>query len=390
MSLLVATLFICVGGVWGQEAISSRDWIAIYWDFDLVEPLETPRPQLSEIQNSLIETLSSTGITPYYGGEPNYDIGIGLFGEERIIISIDPRILDDRMPQSTLLFAHPLFPLMHFTGIYEILLTIQGENTPAVDAAHNFLMGMSLYSIDRCDLADNFFEEAQNNASELISGWEIEPETRRDASAIIAFYRGNCALMQDKYTDAQNYFEQSVVGESGDINFSPTVNLAWTYLQLERPDDAFSLLDGLVDSQSNNEMRIVALQFRSQLYALAFRFDEAIADMDAAIELDPANPLLYVERGQRIALLYEWDRALADYNSAIELDPDYTDAYYYRGLLYASAPEGVEARAEAIADFQRYLDLAAPLGTHIEDAQRYIMQIQAQLEALGITPETAP
>ncbi|MFN8447258.1 MAG: tetratricopeptide repeat protein [Anaerolineae bacterium] len=92
----------------------------------------------------------------------------------------------------------------------------------------------------------------------------------------------------------------------------------------------------------------VFYRLRSHLNAQLFRYDEAIADMDAAIALDPSNPALYVERGQRIILLYEWDRALADYNRALELDPNYADAYYYRGILYASVPEGVDARQLAL------------------------------------------
>lgn len=120
---------------------------------------------------------------------------------------------------------------------------------------------------------------------------------------------------------------------------------------------------------------------RSQLYALAFRYDEAIADMNEAIALDPDNPALYVERGQRILLLYEWDRALADYNYALELDPLYTDAFYYRGILYASVPEGIDARESAAADFRLYLRFA-PDGPHADDAARYAAEIQPQLDAL--------
>ncbi|MFN8564233.1 MAG: tetratricopeptide repeat protein [Anaerolineae bacterium] len=122
-------------------------------------------------------------------------------------------------------------------------------------------------------------------------------------------------------------------------------------------------------------------RLRSRLNAQLFRYDEAIADMDAAIALDPDNPALYVERGQRIILLYEWDRVLADYNRALELDPDYADAYYYRGILYASVPEGIDARQLALDDFQRYLDLV-PDGQHAADAARYHAEIQAQLGAL--------
>jgi len=121
---------------------------------------------------------------------------------------------------------------------------------------------------------------------------------------------------------------------------------------------------------------------RSRLNADIFRYDEAIADMDAAIALDPDNPLLYVERGQRILLLYEWDRALADFNRALELDPDYANAYYFRGILYASVPEAVEARQLALDDFQRYLELA-PNGQHAASAAENITSLQAQLESLG-------
>ncbi|MEP7293099.1 MAG: hypothetical protein ABI835_15055, partial [Chloroflexota bacterium] len=129
-------------------------------------------------------------------------------------------------------------------------------------------------------------------------------------------------------------------------------------------------------------LRPVFLVKRSQLYTLAFLYDEAIADMDAAIALDSDNALLYVERGQRILLLYEWDRALADFNHALELDSTYADAYYFRGILYASVPEGIDARHLALEDFERYLELA-PDGQHAADAAENIADLQAQLDALA-------
>lgn len=139
-----------------------------------------------------------------------------------------------------------------------------------------------------------------------------------------------------------------------------------------------------LDAQAQSAASVwmtVFYRLRSHLNTQLFRYDDAIADMDAAIALDPDNPALYVERGQRIILLYEWDRALADYNRALELDPLYADAYYFRGILYASVPEGIDARQLALADFQRYLDLA-PDGQHTDDAARYRAEIQAQLDAL--------
>lgn len=125
------------------------------------------------------------------------------------------------------------------------------------------------------------------------------------------------------------------------------------------------------------ELLVNGLINRSRTYALDFQFDAAVADMDTAIALDPDDPMLYVERGQRILLLYEWDRVLADYDKAIELDPTYANAYYYRGVLfYTQGP-----RDRAIFDFERYLELA-PDGEHADNAAQYVENIWAELEAI--------
>lgn len=384
-AFLLSAMLFCISSVQGQDAISERDWITIDWTFDDFGPqgVETPNATLTNLQNSVLKTLSSVGITPYYGVEPDFDIAIGLFGDEQVLVTIDLRVSQEQLTPSQIPLVHPAFDLMHQTGYYEIAFTVRQETHEAIEATKNFIVAMSLYSIHRCDLAENFFDQAQNGASELLYAWEIDSENlQRDQADTIAFYRGNCAHILGNYPEAQDYFEQALFADNGELNFSPAVNLSWTYLQLDQPDEAFSLLDTLLDSQNAENLEITTLQIRSQLYALAFRYDEAIADMDAAIALAPDNARLYVERGQRILLLYEWDRALADYDRALELAPNYPVVYYYRGVLYASVPEGFEARQAALDDFARYLEIL-PEGEHAEDAARYIAEIQAQLDALS-------
>lgn len=385
-ALLASALLLWFHPAQAQDAVSERDWIAIAWDFQLFDPhggLATPATSLTDLQNSVKETLSASGITPYSGAEPDFDIGIALFGDQQLLVTIDPRVLGDQLPHSPILFAHPYLDLMQRAAYYEIAFTYRPNAVAAAEAAQNFLVAISLYSINRCDLADHFFSRAQSHASALHYAWEANSEAHpRDLSDLIAFYRGNCALMRGSYADAAHQFEQALLSENAVVNLSPAVNLAWTYLQLDQADQAFRILDQLVTSQTNDLLRRQALVSSSQLYALAFRYDEAIADMDAAIALDLDNPLLYVERGQRIMLLYEWDRALADYNHALELAPTYADAYYYRAVLYASVPEGIDARQAALADFERYLELA-PSGQHADAAARNIIDLHAQLAALS-------
>ena len=48
------------------------------------------------------------------------------------------------------------------------------------------------------------------------------------------------------------------------------------------------------------------------------------------------------------------EQAIADYDKAVELDPDYASAYYNRGMSYADSGD----LEQAIADFEWYLELA--------------------------------
>ena len=49
--------------------------------------------------------------------------------------------------------------------------------------------------------------------------------------------------------------------------------------------------------------------------------DQALADFNRAIELDPNNAVFYLNRGAVYQRKKDADRALADYNHAIELNP---------------------------------------------------------------------
>lgn len=251
----------------------------------------------------------------------------------------------------------------------------------------NLITAVLLYSIGRCDLAMPYFEQAAKgtirNNTFLSGAGQFNPPI----FDFINFYKANCAILEGDYETARYLYETYVLREPFFESVNAAGNLGWTYIQLGKPQKAFVLLTKMIDlSQSGQfpESRRTALLFakRSQLYALAFRYTEAIADMDAAIALRPYDPALYVERGQRIILTYDWDRALADYNHALELDPAYADAYYYRGILYASVPEGSDARRLALDDFRHYLELA-PSGAHAADAAPYAAKLQAQLDALG-------
>lgn len=259
-----------------------------------------------------------------------------------------------------------LSPILNFdTGAY---VTLDNRSQSLVE---EIALGISFYVIGKCQNADSYLEAAQNqlDAKDDILFFQLE------------IFRGNCAIRDGDLDKALSHLAHSVHSDITLTENSTIGNLGWVYLQLNEEASAFSLANELVDAwmtYGGDLEQIDALSLRAQLYALAFRYDEAIADMDTAIEIYANSPYLYVLRGQITLYLYEWDRVLADYNRAIELDPDYADAYYYRGVLFYTQAQ----REDALADFEHYLDLA-PDGDHAADAGQYIADIQRELAALG-------
>jgi len=63
-------------------------------------------------------------------------------------------------------------------------------------------------------------------------------------------------------------------------------------------------------------------------------YDQAIADFNYALSLDPNNAVIYIERGSAYSVKGELDQAIADSNQAIRLNPNYARAYNDRGFAY--------------------------------------------------------
>lgn len=95
---------------------------------------------------------------------------------------------------------------------------------------------------------------------------------------------------------------------------------------------------------------------RGFAYIALGQFERGIADYDTAIELESENPILYNDRGFAYAELGKYERAVADYDKAIELDPDYDNvdyAYNNRGFAYGSLGK----YEQAFSDFERAIAL---------------------------------
>jgi tetratricopeptide (TPR) repeat protein len=79
-------------------------------------------------------------------------------------------------------------------------------------------------------------------------------------------------------------------------------------------------------------------------------YDRAIADYEAALEIDP-DAYTYNAHAAIISSLGDWDEAIEEYGKAIELDPEYSEAYFNRGYTFKIVGE----KDQAVADFEKFL-----------------------------------
>src|SRR4030042_5403968 len=64
------------------------------------------------------------------------------------------------------------------------------------------------------------------------------------------------------------------------------------------------------------------------------KYDEAIAEFNEAIKIDPVFINAYISRGYTYILKKQYDLAIVDYTKAISLDPDNPIAFNGRGAAY--------------------------------------------------------
>jgi tetratricopeptide (TPR) repeat protein len=339
-------------------------------DMEFVQSLvDAANHQLLDDNIELLLVDARAPITLYVGGtEASRTYSFGILGSvegetqsqvEKALYEISP------------LIAYDFQPRVYWS------MQVEVNNEPQLPI--QFLIALIHYSLNDCNTAENLF----------LSLLQQLDGNQENLQASIHFLIGNCSLLRDNYEEALDEFSTAL--SLAVSNVQPLLaegarqNLAWLYAQNSDLETALSTYNTVFEANPAPYVRVYHLSHRAQLYALAFDYDSAIADMDAAIELAKANEVsdeqlaeLYTLRGEIIFLIYEWDSVLENFNTALELDPDYAPAYFQRGVLYYTMTE----RDLALADFQHYLEIA-PDGEHAAAAQRYIDSIQLELESLG-------
>jgi tetratricopeptide (TPR) repeat protein len=123
---------------------------------------------------------------------------------------------------------------------------------------------------------------------------------------------------------------------------------------------------------------VLGFNDRGYLYLAKGNVDRAITDFDEAIRLDPKFAKSYAHRGTAYLAKGDYPRAIADLDEAIRLDPKYGHGYSLRGDYYLTRGDYLHA----IADYQ----LALGINPDHAGAAKGLNEAKAALAAAGTKP----
>lgn len=137
-----------------------------------------------------------------------------------------------------------------------------------------------------------------------------------------------------------------------DQNTEALFNRAYLYGQKRDYRSARTDYENLLRIEPKNMRAMVGLVMTNDADR---RPVEAMEQMDVIVQLFPRDPLPWAIRGGMHQQRHQWEQALADLTQAIELDPDNPDYYVSRATLYLA----INKRALALQDARKAQSLGA-------------------------------
>ncbi|HKY28549.1 MAG TPA: tetratricopeptide repeat protein [Pyrinomonadaceae bacterium] len=92
-----------------------------------------------------------------------------------------------------------------------------------------------------------------------------------------------------------------------------------------------------------NSNYVNARHWYTHLLIALSRFDEALAEAERALELDPLSAVMNTHLGWHFMCIREYDLAIAQYHRTFKLDPEFVAAQWYLGLAFEQAGRYSEA-----------------------------------------------
>lgn len=120
------------------------------------------------------------------------------------------------------------------------------------------------------------------------------------------------------------------------------------------------------------------------------RYEDALKSYDKAIQLQPNNPTVWINRAITLRRLERCEEAIASHNQALELAPNSTRAWYSKGYTLRT----FERYEEALACYEHTLELEPNAfrtwdnhGSALKEMGRYEEAIASYDQAIAINPD---
>ncbi|MCC6145704.1 MAG: tetratricopeptide repeat protein [Candidatus Hydrogenedentes bacterium] len=197
--------------------------------------------------------------------------------------------------------------------------------------------------------------------------WELTPVAgldERTLRALLAYNEGVTSQAPEK--KAQHY--QTAV-QLLPAFFEGWFNLGVTY---GRQGDLAQAEKAYGKARELRPDSIAVLRNLGRLYLRAGRLEDAERAFASARELDPGEAQSYNDLGEVLRRMKRVSEAETAFAEAIKLDGSYAPARYNLALLYA----GNGNRQQAVAEFQKYLELA-PGAPEAAQVQAWIVQLES-------------
>ena len=201
-----------------------------------------------------------------------------------------------------------------------------------------------------------------NNASLVLWGWYAK--TGLSVEVVVHFellrglkyltYERNSEILRTPLIDLESFDLQFRL--SSQMNYLTLLTVGLVRYEADDFQGAIRSLTAALEQPSKLEEVVspaICLYYRGNANLLANQYDEAIADFDKAISLDPSNGKAYIQRGSAYCCKADYKHAITDLSKGITLEPDRAEAYNNRGAAYIKS----QNYEKAIADFDKAISL---------------------------------
>jgi len=172
-------------------------------------------------------------------------------------------------------------------------------------------------------------------------------KTGGDRSAEDYLTEGDNYRQKRKWHKAVNAYTKAIELDKND--FRSHERRARAYFELA---DYHQVVTNLTKAVEIKPDRYLLYDLRGRAHSMLGNKNGVTTDFARAVELHPGHNV-FLHKALSFIELKDFNQALVDLNRAIELKTDYAYAYLNRGLIYQKLGKNEEARS----DFQRTVDL---------------------------------